>query len=95
MMVSYSAINSIPIAILSGILTGYLKNEKNFDGFLYSDYNEVTRIIANNWPTSNVTVNYTQSVCILVNAGIDFMLLQYFNDFIPALKNCVLSKVVT
>lgn len=42
-MASYSAINNIGNAISSEYLTGYLKNEKEFDGFVISDYAEIQK----------------------------------------------------
>jgi beta-glucosidase len=40
-MASYSAINGIGMAMNGGLLTGKLKNELGFDGFIISDYSEV------------------------------------------------------
>ena len=37
-MASYSAINGIPMSLNAAILTGKLKYEEHFDGFITSDY---------------------------------------------------------
>ena len=57
-MVSYSAINYLPLAIGPAVNT-ILRQKLNFDGFVISDYDEVEGIKANQLPTSFVTVNST------------------------------------
>ena len=44
MMVSYSSINGIAMSINPAIVTGKLKNEEGFDGFLISDYDVIGKI---------------------------------------------------
>ena len=57
-MVSYSSLNGVPMSIYSSILTGFMKNELGFDGFLLSDYDENHKL-GDNLPTSWVKLNYT------------------------------------
>lgn len=42
-MASYSAINGIGMALNGGLLTGKLKDELGFEGFVISDYSEVEK----------------------------------------------------
>ena len=43
-MISYSSILGYPMAINAPILTDKLKRELGFDGFIISDYDELSKI---------------------------------------------------
>lgn len=43
-MISYSSILGYPMAINTPILTDKLKRELGFDGFIISDYDELSKI---------------------------------------------------
>ena len=43
-MVSYSAINDHHMSISSEMMTGLLKDDMGFDGFLISDYDAIGKI---------------------------------------------------
>lgn len=43
-MCSYSAVNSIPMAINGDLLLNILREKEGFNGFLISDYNERTKV---------------------------------------------------
>jgi beta-glucosidase-like glycosyl hydrolase len=44
-MVSYTAINDHHMSINGELMTGLLKNDMGFDGFLISDYDAVGKIM--------------------------------------------------
>ena len=50
-MVTYSAINFIPLAIGPAINT-ILRQKLKFDGFVISDYDEMQRVINQGLPTN-------------------------------------------
>ena len=64
------------MSIYSSILTGFMKNELGFDGFLLSDYGEASKL-EDNLPTSWVKVSYTKGTCLMINAGIDMMMVPH------------------
>ena len=71
-MVSYSSVNNIPMSINSILLTDYMKNKKQFDGFFLSDYDEITKLSSdNNLPSTFIKLDYKQVACMMINAGID------------------------
>lgn len=53
-MCSYSAVNSIPMAINGDLLQGILKEREGFGGFVISDYNERDKVANQGQPTSNI-----------------------------------------
>ena len=57
-MVSYSAINYLPLAVGPAINT-ILRQKLNFDGFVISDYDEVEGVKKGDLPTSFLTINST------------------------------------
>lgn len=74
-MCSYSAMNGVPDSINANLLIGKLKNEEGFDGFIISDYNEIEKDASQGLPTSIIEMSYANSVCMIVNAGVDMMMI--------------------
>jgi beta-glucosidase len=60
-MPSYSSWNGVKCSANTHLLTGILKGELGFQGFLISDYNAITQI----------TNNYKAAIGISINAGMD------------------------
>jgi len=99
-MCSFSAINNIPNAISHFALTKILRGELEFDGFVISDYDEVTKILAQKQPTSFITItNPTEAVAAMLNAGIDMFMLgfsiQKMDLFANAIKEGLQKKHIT
>lgn len=88
-MVSYSSINKIPMAINSVLLDGVLKqgqlleNEPAFDGFLISDYDEAGKVAGQGYPTSNIKMELKDAIIEIMNAGMDMMMLAETNPGLP------------
>ena len=49
-MCSYSGINWVPMA-MSPLLGSYLREDLGFDGFIISDYDEIGKVIYQQFPT--------------------------------------------
>lgn len=73
-MPSYNSWNGVKVSGIRRLLTGILKLELGFDGFLISDYKAVNQI----------TNDYKQAIGISINAGMDMVMVptdyeQFFN----------------
>ena len=66
-MVSYSSWNGIKMHANRFLLTDILKGHLGFEGFLISDFQGIDRI------TEPPGVNYSDSVLLSINAGIDMV----------------------
>lgn len=74
-MCTYSAINFLPVS-LSPLLGTVLRRQLNFDGFVISDYDDLSKVKDQQLPTSFQTFNEANSsVCQMLNAGIDMMMM--------------------
>jgi beta-glucosidase len=77
-MISYSSILGYPMAINAPILTDKLKGELGFDGFIISDYDELSKIAEQGLPTQRFNMHRDDAVCYIINAGIDMMMLPVY-----------------
>ncbi len=74
-MPSYSSWNGVKCSASKRLLTGILKNELGFQGFLISDYNAIDQI----------SPDYKEDVRISINAGMDMVMVptryrEFYND---------------
>lgn len=80
-MVSYSSWNSKKMHSNKKLITDELKGRMGFDGVVISDFEGLDRM------TEPWGVNYTNSVLLGVNAGIDVVMVPYdFRDFMAIVK---------
>ncbi|CAA6653767.1 unnamed protein product [Spirodela intermedia] len=83
-MVSYSSWNGRKMHANGDLITGFLKNKLHFRGFVISDWQGIDRI------TSPPGANYTFSVEISVNAGLDMIMVPFdYQGFIGNLTYLV------
>ncbi|XP_057956521.1 uncharacterized protein LOC131149787 [Malania oleifera] len=88
-MASYSSVNGEKMHANYDLLTGYLKNKLRFRGFVISDWQGLDRI------TSPPHTNYSNSIEVAVNAGIDMVIVPYnFTEFIDGLTYHVKNNIV-
>ena len=74
-MASYSAINWIPSAINSQYLLGLLREDIKFNGFVISDYDDVTRMNTRTIPRSFMHFEKEEEgYAAMVNAGVDMFM---------------------
>jgi beta-glucosidase len=79
-MASFSSWNGVKMHGNAGLLTGVLKDELGFDGFVVSDWQGIDQIPG----------NYYSDVVTSVNAGIDMVMVPYdFTTFIETLTQAV------
>ncbi|XP_047938450.1 beta-glucosidase BoGH3B-like isoform X1 [Salvia hispanica] len=89
-MISYSSWNGKKMHTNYDLITGYLKNELKFKGFVISDSEGLDRI------TTPPRANYTYSVEAAINAGIDMVMVPYtYLEFINELTSLVSKGVVS
>lgn len=85
LMVSYSAVNSIPMSIESELKTRLLEGNligNAFTGFIVSDYGAVSNIVDRGLPTSSLVLPFDEALADAINSGIDMIMITYWsNDF--------------
>lgn len=74
-MVSYSAINSVPMCFNSYFLFGILRDELKFKGFTISDYDDVLRAETMQLPRTFMNVSEDRAYSLMLNAGTDMIML--------------------
>jgi beta-glucosidase len=80
-MPSYNSWNGVKVSGIRRLLTGILKQELGFEGFLISDYKAVNQI----------TKDYKEAIGISINAGMDMVMVptdyeQFFNLLLELVK---------
>ncbi|XP_058747181.1 uncharacterized protein LOC131620191, partial [Vicia villosa] len=89
-MVSYSSLNGQKMHTNYDLITRFLKNTLRFKGFVISDFFGIDKI------TSPPHANYTHSIEVGVNAGIDMVMTAAdFREFIDGLSLLVKTNVVS
>jgi beta-glucosidase len=84
-MPSYSSWNGLKVSGDKHLLTGILKQELGFEGFLISDYNAIDQ----------VDPNYKKAIAISINAGMDMgMVPGRYKEYIADLKQLVEEGLV-
>ena len=74
-MVSYSAINTLPNAISPAIRT-ILREKLNFDGLVISDYDEIQKAMGQRLPTDLFTISKaSESLAEMMNASMDMIMI--------------------
>ncbi|GAA0140765.1 glucosidase [Lithospermum erythrorhizon] len=88
-MISYSSWNGVKMHANYDLVTGVLKKKLKFKGFVISDWEAIDRI------TSPPGANYTYSVQVSVNAGIDMIMVPFnYGEFIDDLTLLVKKNIV-
>ncbi|KAF8009357.1 hypothetical protein BT93_J0373 [Corymbia citriodora subsp. variegata] len=88
-MVSYSSWNGVKMHANRFLVTDFLKKTLKFKGFVISDWQGIDKI------TTPMSVNYTYSVQMGIEAGIDMVMVPYnYTVFIDALTQLVNANVI-
>ncbi|WOL20663.1 hypothetical protein Cni_G29468 [Canna indica] len=89
-MVSYSSWNGVKMHANRHLVNNFLKRKLGFQGFVISDWQGIDRI------TSPPDANYTYSVQMSINAGIDMVMVPFdYAGFINTLTSLVKKKVIS
>ncbi|OVA00876.1 Glycoside hydrolase [Macleaya cordata] len=88
-MVSYSSWNGQKMHSNRDMITGFLKNTLRFRGFVISDWQGIDRL------TDPKHSNYTYSIEVGINAGIDMVMVPYnYTEFITGLTDLVNKRII-
>ncbi|XP_044470525.1 beta-glucosidase BoGH3B-like isoform X1 [Mangifera indica] len=88
-MISYSSWNGVKMHTNRDLITGFLKNTLQFRGFVISDWEGLDRI------TSPPHANYTYSIEMAINAGIDMVMVpNNYTEFINGLTSLVKKNFI-
>jgi len=85
-MVNSSLINGIPAHINKHLLTGILKNELGFTGFVVTDWQDIENV----YRRDHITKNIKDATMLAINAGIDMSMIPYnYQEFCTDLISLV------
>lgn len=89
-MVNSGSINGVPVHANRELLTGWLKEELNWDGMLITDWADINNL----YTREHIAANKKEAICIAINAGIDMAMEPYDLNFCTLLKELVEEKRV-
>jgi beta-glucosidase len=72
-MVNSALINGIPAHINKQLLTGILKNELGFTGFIVTDWQDIENV----YRRDKMTKDIKEAIALAINAGIDMSMIPY------------------
>jgi beta-glucosidase len=75
-MAAYHEIDGIPVAADPSLLTGVLRDEWGFRGFVLSDLGAIRRL----WEDHHVAANPQQAIVEAINAGVDMQFYDFDHD---------------
>jgi beta-glucosidase len=75
-MAAYHEIDGVPVAADPALLTGVLRNEWGFRGFVLSDLGAIRRL----WEDHHVAANAKEAIVQAINAGIDMQFYDFSHD---------------
>lgn len=84
-MVNSAHINGIPFHINKEYLTGWLKDDLNWDGMIVTDWADIHNV----WKRDKVAADYKEAIMLAINAGIDMSMTPYDYEFCTLLKELV------
>ncbi|KAJ0079968.1 hypothetical protein Patl1_22850 [Pistacia atlantica] len=88
-IVSYSSWNGVKMHANRDLVTGFLKNTLRFRGFVISDWEAIDGI------TSPPHANYTYSIEMAINAGVDMVMVPAnYTEFIDGLTSLAKKNVI-
>jgi beta-glucosidase len=85
-MAAYHEIDGIPVAGDPALMTGVLRNEWGFQGFVLSDLGAIRRL----WEDHHVAANPQQAIVEAINAGVDMQFYDFEHD---VYQNAIVSGV--
>ncbi|KAJ4970923.1 hypothetical protein NE237_004022 [Protea cynaroides] len=89
-MPSFSSLNGVKMHADRDMITGFLKGNLSFKGFVISDWQGIDKL------TDPSHANYSYSIETSINAGIDMVMVPYnYTEFINGLTDLVNKKAVS
>ncbi|MCM1491272.1 MAG: glycoside hydrolase family 3 C-terminal domain-containing protein [Muribaculum sp.] len=84
-MVNSGITNGLPFHANKELLTGWLKDDLNWDGMIVTDWADIHNL----WKRDHIAVDYKEAIMLAINAGIDMSMTPYDMDFCTLLKELV------
>lgn len=84
-MVNSGIVNGIPFHANKEFLTGWLKDELNWDGMIVTDWADIHNL----WRRDKIAADYKEAIMLSINAGIDMSMTPYDYEFCTLLKELV------
>ena len=89
-MVNSSSINGLPVHANTELLTGWLKNDLQWDGLIVTDWADINNL----YTREKVAKDKKDAIRIAINAGIDMAMEPYDTDYCTLLKELVEEGLV-
>lgn len=89
-MVNSTTNNGMPFHANTRYLTGWLKDELNWDGLIVTDWADINNLYTRDF----VAANKKEAIAMAINAGIDMAMEPYNTDFCELLKEAVEEGLV-
>ncbi len=84
-MVNSGVVNGVPFHAHKAYLTGWLKEELNWDGVIVTDWADIHNL----WKRDKIAADYKEAILLSINAGIDMSMVPYDVEFCTLLKELV------
>lgn len=84
-MVNSGVVNGVPFHAHKEYLTGWLKEELNWDGVIVTDWADIHNL----WKRDKIAADYKEAILLSINAGIDMSMVPYDVEFCTLLKELV------
>ena len=84
-MVNSGVNNGMPFHANREMLTGWLKEDLNWDGMIVTDWADIHNL----WKRDKVAADYKEAIMLAINAGIDMSMTPYDMEFCTLLKELV------
>lgn len=85
LMVNSAMNNGLPFHANTRLLTGWIKDELNWDGLIVTDWADIDNL----WKRDHVAADKKGAIKLAINAGIDMSMDPYSTDFCDILKELV------
>lgn len=84
-MVNSGVNRGLPFHANKEMLTGWLKEDLNWDGMIVTDWADIHNI----WKRDHAAADYKEAIMLAINAGIDMSMTPYDTEFCTLLKELV------
>jgi len=84
-MVNSGINNGLPFHANREMLTGWLKEDLNWDGMIVTDWADIHNL----WKRDHIARDYKEAIMLAINAGIDMSMTPYDMEFCTLLKELV------
>ncbi|MCF0196544.1 MAG: glycoside hydrolase family 3 protein, partial [Bacteroidaceae bacterium] len=90
LMVNSASINGVPVHANRELLTGWLKEQMQWDGMIVTDWADINNL----YQREHVAANKKEAIALAINAGIDMSMEPYDLQFCTLLKEAVEEGLV-